>query len=156
MRRTLRILAVCALAFSILELWYSLTRPATYPDMFSAFLGLLLTTNVGLGIATAVVALVDSAQQRRRWRVGTFAILAVLTTYVGYLPYLLAPFIPMLTSQSGMTGLRILLLIYAVPTISTALLILAGELLPRPGIPQFSLVHEQDDGLEIHYSSLDR
>jgi hypothetical protein len=156
MRRTLRILAVCALAFSILEAWYSLARLVTYSDVFVLFPTVLRTTNVALGIATAVVALVDSAQQRRWWLTGAFAVLVLLIAYAQYLPYLLAPLIPALNSLSEVAGLRLFLLSYAVPTILTALLMLAGEILPRPGIPRLSPAHEHDEGLEIHFSSLDR
>ena len=156
MRRTLRILAICAFAYSIAQAWYSLGQLATYPQVFALFPQVVRSTNWALGIATAVVALVDSAQHRRWWHVGAFGALVPLTTYAGYLPIMLFPLIPALNSLGVAGGLRLYLLSYAVPTILTALLILAGEMFPRLAMPHLTPAHEQDDGLEIHYSSLER
>jgi hypothetical protein len=54
---------------------------AAYPRLFILLPQLLRTTNTSLGLATAVVALVACAQERR-WRlVAVYGFLAVLTPY---------------------------------------------------------------------------
>jgi hypothetical protein len=156
MRRTLRSLAICALAFSILEASYSVARLATTSEaVFAIVPQLLRTTNVALGLATAVVALVATAQERRWWRAGAFGSLALLIPYAGYLSSLLSSLVPALNSLSEDAGWKLFLLSYAVPTIVTAVLILANEMRPRSSFSQPPPAHEHDEGLELHFSSLD-
>ena len=153
MNRALRILALCALVYSVLQVWYSLTSLDKTQVAVSLVSQVLRTTSVALGLATAVVALVAAAEERRWRRVAVFGFLAVLTPYGGYLIEELYVLAPALNPWFETEGLLLFMLSYTVPTIATALVILAGNILPKAGRPHLS--EAPDDALEIHYSSIE-
>jgi hypothetical protein len=85
MTRTIRALAIVSLTFSTLLSFYSLSAFTSYSEAFTVFPQVLRTTATAMGLATAIVAAVASAQARH-WRLFTALLgLAILTPYSPYL-----------------------------------------------------------------------
>jgi hypothetical protein len=149
MNRTLRALALASLTFSVALALYSLLSFTSYGQVFAVSAQVLRTTGTALGLATAVVATVASAQARRWWFVSVFLWLAVLTPYSPYLFYWASTTIPAFQPTSEIAGLRAFLLSYAVPPVVTALVILARDSFERLSHSPTGVVGDEADGLEF-------
>jgi hypothetical protein len=149
MNRTLRALALASLTFSVALALYSLVSFTSYVQVLAVYAQVLRTTGTALGLATAVVAAVASAQARRWWFFSVFLWLAVLTPYSPYLLNWASSTIPAFQSTSEIAGLRAFLLSYAAPPAVTALVILARDLLEHLPHSPAGVAGDEDDGLEF-------
>lgn len=148
MSRTLRTLATITLLYAVANAFYSLPQLATYVQVFGVFPQVLRTTGVTLGLATAIVALVTSAQ-RRQWRwFGLLLVLALVNPYGGFLIGFVFWVTPALNSVSTQVGLMAFLLSYLLPPLITACAVLAYTLSQR------GMARSRGKLPELEYSSL--
>jgi hypothetical protein len=155
MTRTLRVLALVTIAFSLAAAIYA------FSQLSYGFLGasltivlvqLLRTTGTALGLTLAIVALVANAQARRwRW-FGVYLVLAIVTTYG---PWFLTPFFfPWFASfftlvPNGAIYLHWEVLSFSGPPVATALLVLVEEYGERIWEMSPGPVEDEADDLEV-------